>query len=525
MNETEKQMESNTNWAVVDDIITQITSKLHDKCLSFLGEDEEGNCVIIDPIDDKVIGAHYAMTHIAAALIISGRKTNRLNDIEKGIKLIKGVLKRWEMDTKASDFHYDFNNFALCLIYDELEKDEQYIDLCQEIRETIMSTGDSRHFTVNWLPMRMFVNYHRYLWANDKQYEKTICDLYTIIKKATNQDGFVEDLLPKGKSFNLQYNVATVAVLQFLNDKGAEYSINDNIIALVNACDPAGDINYLGRGCNQIFAWGLWIYLLKSQGIKEQCLLSVNYLAEWIDDAIANNNLLLNQYPGEQKMLWWDYHYSSVYLGHLYLWLVLAENLKDRNSKIMPCEGSYGTDSGVRIIRKKEYFVCLFEGRKQYLAEYGPIVANLWLKEPGYLMKGTFGPWMGQFGKKYSNFLSFFNYFGPIQIGGYGEIKFHRFGFQLKSYESGAFKIPKVQVSVNESDNKLIICFVMRKSQKTMFNIPLCNQDLEKNLIIKADDNMVHFRQVGDVLNQYGRVAIYQTGIVCAKAWSVEIAL
>ena len=112
---------------------------------------------------------------------------------------------------------------------DELEKDEEYSELCQEIKETIMKTADSRHFTVNWLPMRMFVNKHRYLWTNEKQYENTNCDLFNIIKKATNQDGFIEDLLPKGKSFNLQYNVATVAILQLLNDKGAEYSIEDNI--------------------------------------------------------------------------------------------------------------------------------------------------------------------------------------------------------------------------------------------------------------------------------------------------------
>ena len=41
---------------------------------------------------------------------------------------------------------------------------------------------------------------------------------------------------------------------------------------------PDGDINYLDRGTNQIFAWGLGIYLLAPSGQQDALKCAIAYL-------------------------------------------------------------------------------------------------------------------------------------------------------------------------------------------------------------------------------------------------------
>ena len=66
------------------------------------------------------------------------------------------------------------------------------------------------------LPMRWFVNKKRFEWTSVSKYIDIINHCRNTIAKATNADGGVEDRLPHGMSFNPQYDVATVAVLQYL---------------------------------------------------------------------------------------------------------------------------------------------------------------------------------------------------------------------------------------------------------------------------------------------------------------------
>ena len=134
----------------------------------------------------------------------------------------------------------------------------------------VLSTPDSNNPTINWFPMRWYVNLIRYKWTSDEKF-KLACDkCSTDIRAATYKDGFIDDRLPIGLSFNLQYDVATVAVLQYLRSNGENIDISVELGALLNAVAPDGDINYFGRGTNQIFAWGLWVYLLSSAGKKNK---------------------------------------------------------------------------------------------------------------------------------------------------------------------------------------------------------------------------------------------------------------
>lgn len=232
--------------------------------LTWLKRDDKGFLYFADPIDKKEISAHYGATHAAAAWVIYGKKIRNQTLLNKGLDLLESVLKRWERSITLPSYHFDFNNFALCVAYDPVK--EVNPELAECIKNTVLSTQDSNNPTINWYPMRWYVNMRRYQWTGEKRYKDACGKCKKAIVDATYRDGFIDDRIPKGKSFNLQYDVSTVAVMQFLRARGKELDISKELGALLNVVAPDGDINYLGRGTNQIFAWGPWIYLLASAG-------------------------------------------------------------------------------------------------------------------------------------------------------------------------------------------------------------------------------------------------------------------
>lgn len=61
------------------------------------------------------------------------------------------------------------------------------------------------------------------------------------------------------------------------------------------------------------------------------------------------------------------------------------------------------SDSGVQIYRTNHYQTCVFNGRKHYLAEKGPQIANICSNRGQYVFKGSLGPFCGsEYGTKYA---------------------------------------------------------------------------------------------------------------------------
>ncbi|MGM9776815.1 MAG: hypothetical protein ACI3ZD_00560, partial [Prevotella sp.] len=363
-------------------------------CESWISKDNDGLYRFVDPNDGEEISAHYGATHAAASFIIWGKETDKKELYDKGMSLLQSILKRWDTSKCLPAFHYDFNNFALCLIIDYVDDKTKAL-----ILKTVCNTADSNHNTINWLPMRWLVNKKRFEWTSDGKYNNRINHCKKTIAKATNADGGIEDRLPHGMSFNLQYDVATVAVLQYLRVHGEEMDLSKELGFLLNAVAPDGDINYQGRGTNQIFAWGLWVYLLASSSQNEALQTALTYLTPRLTKMLDNNNLMLNDWDGKEKYLWWDYHFASVYIAHLMMWLILA--YLDYEKKSINPTYSSSTETGLHIYRSENFFVSWFEGRTEYLAEKGPAIAAIWSKKQGMICKGTFGPWQGLFGNKY----------------------------------------------------------------------------------------------------------------------------
>lgn len=511
-------------FEIMRESINEMIKQVIDVCFPWLTEGTDGNVRFVDPLDGEEITAHYGATHAVVSFIIYGEKNENKDLVSSGYNLLNSIMKRWKNSMKLPGFHNDFNNFALCVLWNYFYETNQKEDYAKKIKEIVLSTPDSNNPTVNWFPMRWYVNLLRYRWTNDAKYKEAFEKCKTDINAATYDDGFIDDRLPVGLSFNLQYDVATVAGMQFLRSAGENIDISTNLGALINAVAPDGDINYLGRGTNQIFAWGLWVYLLASTGQEAQLEKTVNYLKEKVPVMLENNNMMLNTWRGKEKYMWWDYHYCSVYTAHLLLWLILAVEQMGKypvQEKILPCG-----KSGVKIYKTESYFIATFTGRNEYLAEKGPCIAALWTRNRGMLVKGIFGPWLGAFGNKYLIVdATLRNYIGLIEVK------------QNKDYSKNKFfhtLLPKIQSRVAETISPIFVPLTFKETESfieltwknnrkidAMFVIPALYEIDEMH--IEVDGRKYELCKNMAIRNQYKWIWEYQSKIINGYKWTLKI--
>lgn len=506
--------------------LANVTEETLSPCI---GLDENGCKGLIDPLDHKIIRAHYAETHYSVGLLLKALNDESSEEEMLAKELISVILERIDEDSHLPGYHNDFNLFALCIAYDFLEgKDEV---LAEQIRKKVLDISDSNHNTTNWLPMRIFVNEHRYSWTGATKYPNLCQNLLADIKSVAYKDGFIDDRSPKGISFNLQYDVATVAVLVYVQLRyELKYDITSALGALLKAVLPDGDINYLGRGCNQIFAWGLWIYLLSTTGQDKELDRALSYLEERLPDMLKNNNILLNEREGEDKYLWWDYLYSSVYTSHLFMWLVLA--IYDYHKNPVEAIGSSCSDSGVQIYTSSQYKVVIFNGRKEYLAERGPAIAGIWCAKYGSICKGYLGPWQGTFGQRYTeNDVVLRNFFGLLSVKKNKDFSSSRIlrKLGLSMYIKPFVTIHPIfaNISINISNNRLTISYSTKVRAPKVMNIPIlcCSSINNMDFEIFSDGQRMRTIKVGTIEVQYGAAILYQSVISCAKEWKLTIKL
>lgn len=490
-------------------------------CESWISKDNDGLYRFVDPNDGEEISAHYGATHAAASFIIWGKETDNEELYNKGMSLLHSILKRWDSSKKLPAFHYDFNNFALCLVIDYVDDETKAL-----IHKTICNTADSNHNTINWLPMRWLVSKKRFEWTSDSKYLDKINHCRNTIAKATNADGGVEDRLPHGMSFNLQYDVATVAVLQYLRVHGEEMDLSKELGFLLNAVAPDGDINYQGRGTNQIFAWGLWIYLLATSCQEDTLNLALSFLEKQLSSMLVRNSMMLNEWYGSEKYLWWDYHYASVYIAHFLLWSIMA--YLDYGEKAIAPVYPTSTKTGLHIHRSEKSFVSWFEGRREYLAEMGPAVAAIWTKKDGMIFKGTFGPWQGPFGNKYIyEDIIIKNFLGLLEVKRNKDWSKNRYVHKLlpSLVSETELKIKPIfaNIAVAETNGSLEISFNHQSNTEVIFNGPFVNR--HQRIYLSTDETQIFTVCNEAIRNQYDWVWLHQSHVFCGKAIKMRLDL
>lgn len=379
--------------------------------------DGSSGLALLDPVAGRIVGSHYALSHYCAGLLLLSRKSGDEELARQADQYLNYIETTHATYLKEYDFHHDFNNFAWALLLLIDREDPGFLSDRQksQMNQMLMNTSDSRHDTVNWLPMRALNNLVRYGHTSRVQYLQKARALLGRVAKAQNTDGMYDDLLPLGQSGNIQYHVYTAAVLQLirhfkLDDGGG--SLESALAFTAAVMDPEGDFNYFGRGSNQIFGWGPYFFNLAgidvSPRIHER---SVQFFNDNLLQCLSNNGLLLKNSHPDQHNYWWDYHYSTVYASHLFFWLNLLDVLPVHKHNI----GKVPAASSLAVTSSEECFCAVFQGRSHYLAERGPQICNVWTKSRGTLFKGSFGPYFDDFGNKHiSKAMVMMNYFGML---------------------------------------------------------------------------------------------------------------
>lgn len=496
-------------------------------CQSWLSEDSADGLRMIDPVDQKVVVSHYGDSHLAAALIILGQLRSETNLVDQGLKIVQTIIGDWATSTEFVDFHHDFNHFALCLIVENIGGIAPA--LAQEISSIVLATRDSNHDTINWLPMRAYVNFCRYEWSGEERYRYAAERALEKVSSATNADGGIEDRLPKGTSYNLQYHITSLASLQLLLSRRPNSKIETRHCQnfLHKRVLPDGDINYCGRGTNQIFAWGPWLYLLASSGISGKLGLALQFLESRYSVAAANRNILLNSFLGPEKSFWWDYHHCSVYHAHFLLWSVLA--LRDFGAaRTFGVEGS-GEDTGLEYITGKSGGAAIFAGRSIYLAEAGPAICALWISDRGTLFKGGLGPWQGMFGKLYSFADTVLqNHFGLISQGDPKRL----IGSQIKRrlgiiYEEERRVLTRPifsELSVKDTPMGLDIEFKTDEPVSAYLNVPIFDEQMGGiKLEMSVDSSKLPAMLIAKSRNQYGWISVNRSHVAYGKVWKLSV--
>lgn len=504
--------------------LCQLIDAVISACIENIQEDGEGNHRFVDPIEKCEISAHYGASHLAASLLMLGKLNNRIEYYSQGRDLLYSIASRWDKEHLFPAYHFDFNNFAFVICHDWLDDNDSVLK--KQIRDIVIKSPDSNHETINWLPMRQYVNQRRFDWTKDNKYSKQADICRILIDKATNEDGSIEDRLPKGVSFNLQYDISTLATL-FLNRKSNEgYDFRRGLAFLINCISPDGDINYQGRGCNQIFAWGPWIYLLASNGLRKETSIALDFLSQKVPVMLANNNMMLNEWNGEEQYLWWDYHYASVYTAHLALWLILAYIDFSENESTLPLQ-TVSTVSGIETIKTGNYCASVFNGRNEYLAERGPSINLIWTASAGIITKGCFGPWRGLFGNIHTfedvvmlNYCGLISSYIPPKPTIISKIK--RKLSPLFPQKDILKKNPIFcPIEVMEEEKSLTITWNAQKKVNAIFNIPLLTDSAEMSLHV--DGNHIPIFHIANIRNQYGWVRIFQSHPFNGQKWKLFI--
>lgn len=385
---------------------------------------------IFDPLDKRVQGEHYSTMHFAllSAILYSETKEDSYLDCTSEAMDFHFRTSKDEYYFSNWEYHWDFKNFALVEIYSLLKEVLNDFER-RQWEECIKSWRANTHNLTNWNALRAYAYLFRSRLRKSKFDAFKSWKNYQFIRKSQLADGGIAD--EKGKSSPIQYHLFTVALLHrmYLMRKSEE-DLKRFLAGLkffINFIDPEGDFNYYGRGHEQIFGYGIALYILEAAK-----LVDVSHCYEyqyWIDKvwnyllrfkkADGHFPLVLNHRQDQEKYGWYDYHHLTVYNAFLGAWLGLAHILKTEKvlaKDLSSTKTVFFKQSQFVTAGKDEYFLAINGGVSEYLSEASLTFQHLYFKEIGYIYSCPGGPDRQRFGKINVVENVEKNYFAPIAL-------------------------------------------------------------------------------------------------------------
>lgn len=337
-------------WQEAEDASHQLQQFADELERSLLGS-VDAESFLLDPDGERIAHEQYGEAFLALAVAAGDalRKEPAPNSAIKG--LLRVVTSQYG---KSASYHYDFVNLALVLtanIYDRMGWPKEPL-----LNPRMNRLARLQHSTVkasNWRAMRLLV-----AKANGKKLRGIWESL--ALKLNTDADGWVHDI--RAVSFPVQYSIYTAALFElgsrwfglpatFRRSASTTYDQTHRIFE-----SPLG-FNTQGRGYQQIFGYGPWIYLA-SQREDWRTVTSALHLLE---KNTASSQLRLVLSETGDRIGRYDYHYSSVYQAFLLAWLRLTQ--LDTADPWVAASGPHA------MIRSGGWRVRISRGGNKYAAE------------------------------------------------------------------------------------------------------------------------------------------------------------
>lgn len=380
------------------------------------GYDQGG---IMDALDGRVVGDHYATTHFAwgCALRHAAGPDPRLLEAARLAVAFHLRTSPDEYPPGNWAYHWDFNNLAFAETVGLLDS-----SLSEPVRTAWRAGLDAwktnPHWAVNWVAMRALAHFRRYDLLGRPEDLALAEKWLAYVLDAQMGDGGIWDI--KGKSLPSQYHAYTACLLHRMRPRhpGVAKAVGRAARWLLALTPSGGEMNALGRGQKQLFGYACAVYLFLA-AIDLDPELAPNY--RWAARAVLKRladfqtsdgwwPLVFNRLPVEQRAGWYDYHHLSVYNAFAAVWLTLAAGLDDGSDS--PAQGeallespAIGTvwlkDSGLLAVRRKHWFALFSAGCQGdgYATEAG--ITPHHIEWQGHeLFCGPLGPGPGKYGAR-----------------------------------------------------------------------------------------------------------------------------
>ncbi len=289
---------------------------------------------IFDPLDQRVIGDHYATTHFAWACALTHTAGPDAQCLEAARNAILFHIRTSpeEYPPGSWDYHWDFNNLAFVETYGLLADHLSTADR-QLWRQSLLQWKTNVHGAINWVAMRALALFRRgKLFKRPEDIREAEKYLERVLSVQT-RDGCFDDL--PGISRPGQYHAYTACLLLRMKEIAPTRITRACIRAaqwLLAVCAPDGDITCPGRGQGQIFGVACAVYLFRAaETLEPERACHYQWAAEKNLARLTSHlnprgflPLVLNDRPVEERCGWYDYHHLTVYNAFALVWLLLA---------------------------------------------------------------------------------------------------------------------------------------------------------------------------------------------------------
>ena len=344
--------------------------------------DEDG--FLVDPAAGRIADEQYGEAFLAFSLALKSASGKKPPPDGQIACLLKTVERSYG---ESPSYHYDFVNLALVLIAELYLREGWSPTPVTEITESLLKRlSHSGVRAANWRAMRLLV-----AKARGQRLREAWESLALSMK--TDSSGWVHDF--RAASFPIQYSVYSASLFELGR---AWFGLPDRLGRTVSVVYdrtrqifewPSG-FNTQGRGYQQIFGYGPWVYLACRRHDWQVLHAAIDRLQ--LHTVSGGIRLVLSE--SGDSIGCYDYHYQSVYQAFLVAWLRLA---------LYSLRAPWVEASGPHVaLRANGWRVGISQGGTKYAAEAALTPHAIFFKNT-LLFEGVSGPDGGRHSQKRGN--------------------------------------------------------------------------------------------------------------------------